>query len=82
MRSVGLGCVNTPEPKQKELKSHSWLLHKHSIEYASPGLFDTQQLTMTAPPCGSTAAPPICNHTTAVLRNKSINETVVLCFEG
>lgn len=64
--SVGLGCV---QPKQKELNSHSWMLHKHSIEFVSGGLFDAQQQPMTAPPCGSTAALPICAFTATVLGN-------------
>lgn len=65
--SVSLGCV---QPKQKELNSHSWMLHKHSIEFVSGGLSDAQQQTMTAPPCGSTAALPICGFTATVLGNK------------
>lgn len=66
--SVILGCV---KPKQKELNSHSWTLHKHSIEFVSGGLFDAQQQTMTAPPCGSTAALPIWGFSATVLGNET-----------
>ncbi len=47
------------------------MLHKHSIEFTSGCLFDAQKHTMTAPPCGWTAALPICGFTAEVLGNET-----------